>query len=90
MTGADTAAPVATDSNPRHHVDTTAKLVRMVNQIALNLVHDKDPVAAIVDHIHAFWTVRMQQQLFAHGSAGLDPVAAVAVARLAAQSRHVG
>ena len=66
-----------------HHVDTTAKLVRMINQIARNLVHDKDPVAAIADHVHAFWTVRMQEQLFAHGTDGLDPLAIAAVERLA-------
>ena len=70
-------------SSAGHSVDTGAKLVRMINQIARNLVHDKDPVAAIADHVHAFWTVRMKQQLFALGTDALDPVAAAAVARLA-------
>jgi formate dehydrogenase subunit delta len=66
-----------------HTVDTGAKLVRMVNQIAQNLVHDKDPVNAVADHVHAFWSARMKQQLFARGSENLDPVARAAVARLA-------
>ena len=66
-----------------HHVDTTAKLVTMANQIARHLTRDKDPVAAVADHIHAFWTVRMQEQLLAHGPDGLDPLALAALARLA-------
>ena len=66
-----------------HTVDTGAKLVRMVNQIAQHLTHDKDPVGAVADHVHAFWSVRMKQQLFARGSDGLDPVALAAVERLA-------
>ena len=66
-----------------HHVDTTAKLVVMINQIARNLIHDKDPVAAIADHIHAFWTVRMIRQLHDHGNDGLDAAAVAAMARLA-------
>ncbi len=65
-----------------HTVDTAAKLVRMANQIARNLTHDKQPVAAIADHIQAFWTVRMQEQLFAHGPEGLDTLAAAAIERL--------
>ncbi len=67
-----------------HQVDTTAKLVTMVNQIARNLARDKDPVSAIADHIHAFWSVRMREQLFAHGPAGLDPLSQAALDRLAA------
>jgi formate dehydrogenase subunit delta len=65
-----------------HHVDTTAKLVTMANQIARHLTHDKDPVSAVADHIHAFWTVRMQQQLLAHGPDGMDAVAIAALDRL--------
>ena len=49
-------------SEVAHHVDTGAKLMTMVNQIARNLAHDKDPVTAVADHIHAFWAPRMQQQ----------------------------
>ena len=66
-----------------HHVDTTAKLVRMVNQIELNLVHDKDPVSTLANHIHAFWTVRMQEQLLDHGTHELGAVGVAAFARLA-------
>ncbi|KUR76830.1 formate dehydrogenase subunit delta [Novosphingobium sp. FSW06-99] len=66
-----------------HHVDTTAKLVTMINQIARNLVHDKDQVAAVADHVHAFWSMRMQEQLLAHGPDGLDAVAIAALERLA-------
>ena len=65
------------------HVDTTAKLVRMANQIAKNLIHDKDPVCAVADHIQAFWTPRVQEQLIAHGTAELDPLAIAAFERLA-------
>jgi formate dehydrogenase subunit delta len=66
-----------------HHVDTTAKLVRMVNQIELNLMHDKDPVSSLADHIHAFWTIRMQDQLLDHGTHELGPVGVAAFERLA-------
>ena len=72
----------ATAVNGGHHVDTTAKLVRMVNQIEQNLAHDKDPVATIADHIHAFWTVRMQQQLLNHVTHELGPLGAAAFERL--------
>ena len=70
-----------------HHVDTTAKLVTMANQIARNLTRDKDPVAAVADHIHAFWTVRMQEQLLAHGPDGMDALAIAALERLATGHR---
>lgn len=66
-----------------HVIDTTAKLVRMINQIARNLTHDHDPSTAVASHIHAFWTVRMQQDLLAHGPDGLDAVAQAALERLA-------
>jgi len=66
-----------------YHVDTTAKLVRMVNQIEANLAHDKDPVSTVADHIHAFWTVRMQVQLLDHGTHELGPVGVEAFKRLA-------
>lgn len=63
---------------------TVDKLAYMVNQIARNLAHDEAPVAAIADHIIAFWTPRMIDMLLAEGSAGLDPVAAEAMARVKA------
>ena len=62
---------------------TVDKLAYMANQIARNLVHDDAPVAAVADHITAFWTPRMIDTLIAQGAAGLDPVAADAVARIA-------
>lgn len=62
--------------------DTAEKLVRMANQIARNLAHDADPVEATADHIAAFWTPRMKDQIFAHGPDGLDRVALDALARL--------
>ncbi|MEL0210193.1 MAG: formate dehydrogenase subunit delta [Novosphingobium sp.] len=62
---------------------TVEKLAYMANQIARNLVHDDKPVASVADHIVAFWTPRMIDQLLAQGSAGLDPVAAQAMARIA-------
>lgn len=79
-------------SDLSHHVDTTAKLVKMINQIARNLVHDKDPVGATTEHVRAFWSVRMIGQLLDHGPVGLDPVAVAAFERLAlgapAEHRH--
>ncbi len=69
-------------------VDTTAKLVRMINQIVRNLLHDKDPVGAVAGHVHAFWSPRMVQQLRAHGSDGLDPVAIAALERLGQDHGH--
>lgn len=62
---------------------TAEKLAYMANQIARNLTHDDKPVAAVADHIVAFWTPRMIDTLIAQGTAGLDKVAAVAVARIA-------
>lgn len=62
---------------------TAEKLAYMANHIARNLVHDEKPVAAVADHIVSFWTPRMIDTLIAQGSAGLDPVAAEAMARVA-------
>lgn len=62
---------------------TVEKLAYMANQIARNLVHDEKPVAAVADHITAFWTPRMIATLVAQGSAALDPIAAEAMTRIA-------
>jgi len=59
------------------------KLVYMANQIARNLALDDAPVAAVADHIATFWTPRMKEQIMAQGDAGLDPIAANALTRLA-------
>lgn len=61
---------------------TVDKLVMMANQIARNLALDDDPVAATADHIKAFWSPRMKDQIFAHGPEGLDAIARDALARL--------
>lgn len=67
---------------------TEAKLVYMANQIARNLKHEPHPVAAVADHIRAFWSPAMLRQVFAHlamqGKDGIDPVARAALAELAA------
>ncbi len=62
---------------------TVDKLVYMANQIARNLALDDNPVAATADHITAFWSPRMKDQIFAHGPQGLDAIARDALARLA-------
>lgn len=69
---------------------TVAHLVYMANQIARNLAHEHDPVAATADHLLRFWDHRMKALIAAHvaaGGDGLDPVAAAAVARLAVPAR---
>ena len=60
------------------------KLVMMANQIAANLAHEPDPVAATENHIRLFWDPRMKALLAEHGSEGLTIVAAEAMARVAA------
>jgi len=55
----------------------------MANQIATNLATADEPVAAVSDHIQQFWDPRMKRLIFEHGSAGLSPIAAAAIKRLA-------
>lgn len=64
------------------------KLIRMANEIARNLRAQPgdQAVAAIAEHLQNFWTPAMRASLVAHqqaGGAGLDPIAAQAVDRLA-------
>ena len=71
------------------------KLVRMANQIAMNLDHGRDQEDAVVgtpEHAKRFWTPEMRRQIverFRHGSNGssevaeLSPIAAEAIGRLA-------
>lgn len=61
----------------------TAKLAMMANQIARNLAcqGDEDAVALTAQHIRDFWDPRMKAAIRAN-MAGLDPIAAKAVARL--------
>ncbi len=71
---------------------TLDKLIYMANQIARNVTHEPDPVSMIADHIKAFWTPRMLQQIFAvlDGPEGatIDPVSHAALARLAAKAAN--
>ena len=71
---------------------TLDKLIYMANHIARNVTHDADPVSMIADHIKAFWSPRMLQQIFAvlDGPEGaqIDPVSHAALARLAAQAAN--
>jgi formate dehydrogenase subunit delta len=58
----------------------------MANQIARNLATHANPAAAVADHVASFWDPRMRAIIFDHmqsGGAGLDPVAAEALAALA-------
>ncbi len=64
--------------------DTLATLVRMANQIAANLQHEADPVAATAEHIELFWDPRMRKMIRHHGTEGLSDTAAAAVQQLAA------
>ena len=68
------------------------KLVRMVNQIAANLEQsDKEQTAgAVCDHLRRFWSPPMRALIVEHharGAAGLSECAALAVAKLAEQTR---
>ena len=60
------------------------RLVYMANQIARNFAAQGADVAAlaVADHIAAFWDPRMKAQIFAVEDAGLEPIAARAVALL--------
>lgn len=60
-----------------------AQLVLMANQIATNLQHEPDPVAATAEHIRLFWDPWMKQRIRAHGSDGLNATAAAALTTLA-------
>ena len=62
---------------------TVEKLAYMVNQIARNMALDDHPEKSVADHIVSFWTPVMINMLIAQGSAGLDPIAAAAMARIA-------
>lgn len=62
---------------------TADKLTYMANQIARNMGHDEAPVASVADHIVAFWTPRMIDQLLAEQGGGLNPIAAQAMTRIA-------
>jgi pantoate kinase len=69
---------------------TVEKLAHMANQIARNMTLDATPVASIAEHITAFWTPVMIDMLLEQGSAGLDPLAAEAMAAVAAGRANAG
>lgn len=67
------------------------KLVRMANQIGdyFRTLPEAEAVAGAADHLHRFWTPKMCSELasFAEsGGAGLNRIAACAVAALKKQS----
>jgi formate dehydrogenase subunit delta len=66
-------------------MNTVERLVHMVNQIAKNLAVEGEDGAALATakHINDFWDPRMKRLIIEHGTAGLDPIAAAAIARIA-------
>lgn len=67
----------------------TTKLVHMVNQIALafRLQPKDEAVNQTVEHLRAFWSPQMRQELVAYvasGGGGLEPLAKEAAAKLSA------
>jgi formate dehydrogenase subunit delta len=63
---------------------TLDNLVRMANQIAANLAHEPDPVAATAQHIRSFWDPRMRAMILAAPAGTLSPAAQSAIDRLRA------
>ncbi len=63
-------------------MSTTDNLVRMLNQIAVNLAYEPDPVAAVANHVELFWDPRMKRLIRANGDGGLSETAADAMAIL--------
>ncbi len=67
--------------------DHADKLIRMANQIATFFKGqgEEEAAAQVADHLKAFWTPRMRQDLFVLAQASsksLDPVVKTAVERL--------
>jgi len=58
------------------------RLVYMANQIARNLALDGDPAATMAEHIRAFWTPRMIEDLQLQIDVELHPIATEALSRL--------
>ncbi|HMT44833.1 MAG TPA: formate dehydrogenase subunit delta [Chakrabartia sp.] len=58
------------------------KLVMMANQIAANLAHAPDPVAATADHIRLYWDPRMKAMIRGDSVTGLNDTARAAVQAL--------
>ncbi len=60
------------------------RLVYMANQIAANFMREADPAAATAHHMQLYWDPRMKQLICEQDQPGLSPVAAKAIASLAA------
>ena len=69
----------------------TVDMVRMANQIAVNLqAYGDGAAAAVADHIRSFWEARMRAALARHaesGGEGLHPLVIQAVRLLEAGKR---
>lgn len=55
------------------------RLIHMANQIAANVMHEPDPVAAVATHISQFWDPRMKAGIRAADREGLSPTASQAI-----------
>jgi formate dehydrogenase subunit delta len=67
--------------------DATGKRLRyMADQIARNFaaMGEDEAIAATAEHIALFWDPRMKAAILADDRSALSPIAAAAVARLAA------
>ena len=65
-----------------------ARLTHMANQIARNFAiqGEAKAIAATAQHIVDFWDPRMKAAILGSDRAGLDPLAAAAVEKLARQA----
>jgi formate dehydrogenase subunit delta len=63
-------------------MSTIDKLVLMVNQIAMNLATEADPVAATLEHINLFWDPRMKSLITKAAVTGLSPAGEQVVKQL--------
>lgn len=71
-------------------MSTGERLVYMANQIARNFAAEGEEIAAelVADHIRLFWEPEMRRRISALAAAdptALSPIAARAIARIAAQ-----
>ncbi len=73
--------------------ESTAHLVKMINQIAANCPYQDDPAAitqATTNHIHKFWAHSMKEDIVTYleaGGEGLSPVAVEAIRALESRLR---
>ncbi|AZT84801.1 formate dehydrogenase [Marinobacter sp. NP-4(2019)] len=75
--------------------ESTAHLVKMINQIAANCPCQDDPAAvtqATTNHIHKFWAHSMKEDIVAYlesGGEGLSPAAVEAIRALESSLKHI-